>query len=119
MLKIKIRKEIVEKYIQEFAKAIKHMDGRELPMVILELQAEEAKRQDVKDHKTITAFSKESLKKVFTCWFLLGKGNDWFAAMAKEEGKEEAKEETKMGKPEKKISPKRKMWYHYLNFLRL
>ena len=85
MLEIKIRKSIVEEYIQKFADDIQHMDDKHLPEVILELQAEEAVIQGIKNHKTITAFSKEAMEQVFHCWFSGGDGDDWFETMVNEE----------------------------------
>lgn len=82
---VNVRKSIVEKYIEKNAKSIHYLDGKALPMVMLELQAEEAAIQHVKNHKSITSFSKQTLKKVFSCWFSSSTGNDWFDNMAKEE----------------------------------
>jgi hypothetical protein len=82
---IKIRASIVKKYIKKFSKQIQHMDGKHLPEVMLELQAEEAELQDVPDYKSITTFSKETLEQVFHCWFGVGEGEEWFNVMVAEE----------------------------------
>jgi len=81
----KIRKSIVEKYIQEFADEIQHMDGKELPQVMFELQAEEGELENIQDYKSITSFSKDTLENVFACWFGTTEGEEWFEKMEAEE----------------------------------
>ncbi|MCF7834508.1 hypothetical protein K9M48_00435 [Candidatus Gracilibacteria bacterium] len=87
MSEIRIRKSIVEKYIQKFAKKIQHMDGKVLPAVMLELQAEEGSLRNVNNYKKIIKFSEVTLQSVFFCWFSNGSGNTWFRRMKAEEEK--------------------------------
>lgn len=82
---ILISKEIVEKYIQNFASEINHMDEKHLPEVILELQAEEAAFRSITDYKSVTEFSKETIETVFVCWFESGEGEAWFEEMEAEQ----------------------------------
>ena len=82
---IKIRKSIVEQYLNDYADEIQHMDDYTFPEIMLELQVEEADEQNIDDHTSITAFSWEALANVFPCWFTTIEADDWFEEMVSAE----------------------------------
>ncbi|MEI6774289.1 MAG: hypothetical protein WCL18_05905 [bacterium] len=92
----RIRQSIVEQYIQEYAHEMQHMDEYTFPEVMLELQAKEAELQNITDHKSITAFSRDALENVFHCWFDNGEGDDWFEYMKTEECDFQRKEKMRL-----------------------
>lgn len=86
---VKIRKSLLEKYINNFSDRIQHMGDSTLPEVMLELQAEELALLGIKFSKEaaekVFEFSIENIEFVFHCWMMIGDGEDWLENMIAEE----------------------------------
>lgn len=59
---------LVEKTILENSDDIIALDEKSLPMLLVELQAEQAKVDKVDNHKSITEISRDVIEEVLFCW---------------------------------------------------
>lgn len=59
---------LVEKTILENSDDIIALDDKSLPMLLVELQAEQAKVDKVDDHKSITEICRDVIEEVLFCW---------------------------------------------------
>jgi len=61
----------IEQFILENKQDIYSLDEKELPMVLADLQAEQAVMDGIEDHRNVKDISKEAFIKVFPCYWEL------------------------------------------------
>ena len=74
-----------EKIHRRNSDEIAHMGDHTLPEVEMELQAEQAQEDGIRDHKSITEFSTNVIETVFPCWFSSFKSERWMNEMIDEQ----------------------------------
>lgn len=60
----------IEQFIQDNKDQIHSLDEKELPMVLADLQAEQAQLDKVKDHRQVKDISMHAFMNVFPCYSL-------------------------------------------------
>ena len=84
---LKIRKSIVEKYINKNSAEIQRMGDDTLPKVMIELQAQQLIQDGIKFTKKVAGkveyFSEQTLRSVFVCWFRRRISEVWLEEMKK------------------------------------
>jgi len=77
----KVSLKTVEHFIKRDAKQIESMDEKSLPMVLAELQGEQALFDVISDHRIVTEIELWTLEAVFPCYTSFEKGEEWFQEM--------------------------------------